>query len=163
MLGSLQYVCTAMLLASKVSRRWRNSAHGGLISFHSAVNHHHLLFLYRRLRPNQTSSGSKQNPAVVSEKFIKSSPGFQLIACLFCSDESLCKFRTLTIKPAVPLGERGQKELAALLHRLQEVSLALQGQRLFHLTGAAGVVLRTETEVLAYQVTADMDLDQSLF
>lgn len=63
----------------------------------------------------------------------------------------------------MPLGESGQKELAAFLHRLQEVSLALQGQRLFHLTGAAGVVLRTETQVLAYQVAADMDLDQSLF
>lgn len=62
------------------------------------------------------------------------------------------QFGILTIKPAVPLGESGQKELAALLHGLQEVSLALQGQCLFHLTGAAGVVLRTETQVLTYKV-----------
>lgn len=72
-------------------------------------------------------------------------------------------FQILTIKPAVPLGESGQKELAALLHCLQEVSLALQGQCLFHLTGAAGVVLRTETQVLTYKVSADMGVDQSLF
>lgn len=86
-----------------------------------------------------------------------------LTARLFCLDESSCKFQILTIKPAVPLGESGQKELAALLHGLQEVSLALQGQRLLHLTGAAGVVLRTETQVLTYKVTADTGLDQSLF
>lgn len=52
MLGTLQYVCTAVLLVSKVSRRWRLCARRGLISFHSAANHHHLLFLHRRLRPN---------------------------------------------------------------------------------------------------------------
>lgn len=28
MLGPLQYVCAAVLLASKVRERWRNSAHG---------------------------------------------------------------------------------------------------------------------------------------
>lgn len=48
MLGSLQYVCTAVLLAS-VSPRWR-------ITFSSAVNHLHLLFFLsisqRRLRTN---------------------------------------------------------------------------------------------------------------
>lgn len=56
----------------------------------------------------------------------------------------------LTIKPAVSLGESGQEELAVLLHRLEEVPLALQGQRLLHLAGAAGVVLRTEPQVLAW-------------
>lgn len=71
MLGSLQYVCTAALLASKVSRRRRNSAHGGLIRFHSAVNHHHLLFLRRRLRSNQISRGFKQYPAVFFKKVHK--------------------------------------------------------------------------------------------
>lgn len=62
----------------------------------------------------------------------------------------------------MPLGESGQKKLAAILHGLQEVSLALQGQRLLHLTGTAGVVLRTETQVLTYEVTAEAGLDQSV-
>lgn len=57
----------------------------------------------------------------------------------------------------MPLREGGQKELAAVLHGLQEVLLTLQGQRLLHLAGAAGVVLRTETQVLAYKGTADTD------
>lgn len=47
------------------------------------------------------------------------------------------------------LGKSGQKELAVLLDSFEEVSLALEGQRLLHLTGAAGVVLRTEPQVLA--------------
>lgn len=49
------------------------------------------------------------------------------------------------------LCEGGQEELAVLLHSPQEVSLALQGQRLLHLTGAAGVVLGTEPQVLAWE------------
>lgn len=57
---------------------------------------------------------------------------------------------SLTIKPAVPLGESSQEELAVFLHRLEEVPLALEGQRLLHLTGAAGVVLGTEPQVLAW-------------
>lgn len=59
--------------------------------------------------------------------------------------------RALTVKPAVSLCEGGQEELAVLLHSPQEVSLALQGQRLLHLTGAAGVVLGTEPQVLAWE------------
>lgn len=56
----------------------------------------------------------------------------------------------LTIKPAVSLGKGGQKELAVLFNSFQEVPLALQGQRLLHLTGTAGVVLRTEPQVLTW-------------
>lgn len=69
------------------------------------------------------------------------------------SSESLWKAnveQSLTVKPAVSLREGGQKELAVLLHGPQEVSLALQGQRLLHLTGTAGVVLGTEPQVLAW-------------
>lgn len=51
------------------------------------------------------------------------------------------------------LREGGQEELAVLLHSSQEVSLALQGQRLFHLTRTAGVVLGTEPQVLAWRKT----------
>ncbi len=49
------------------------------------------------------------------------------------------------------LGESSQKELAVLFDGFEEVPLALEGQRLLHLTGAAGVVLRTEPQVLTWE------------
>ena len=48
------------------------------------------------------------------------------------------------------LGEGGQEELAVVFNGFEEVLLALKGQCLLHLTGAAGVVLRTEPQVLTY-------------
>lgn len=57
---------------------------------------------------------------------------------------------TLTIKPAVSLGKGGQKELAVVFDSFEEVPLALVSQRFLHLTGAAGVVLRTEPQVLTW-------------
>ncbi|TNN73085.1 Cohesin subunit SA-1 [Liparis tanakae] len=60
--------------------------------------------------------------------------------------------RSLTIKPAVSLREGSQKELAVLLDGFEEVPLALEAQRLLHLTGAAGVVLRTEPQVLTWKI-----------
>lgn len=54
----------------------------------------------------------------------------------------------LTIKPAVSLCEGGLQELTVLFDRFEEVPLTLEAQRLLHLTGAAGVVLRTEPQVL---------------
>lgn len=61
----------------------------------------------------------------------------------------------LTIKPAMSLGKSSQKELAVLFHRFEEVPLALESQRLLHLTGAAGVVLRTEPQVLAWKTKGE--------
>lgn len=58
----------------------------------------------------------------------------------------------LTIKSAVSLGKSGQKELAVVFGGFEEVSLTLQGKRLLHLTGAAGVVLRTQPQVLTWTV-----------
>lgn len=57
---------------------------------------------------------------------------------------------TLTIKPAVSLGKSGQKELAVVFDGFEEVPLALESQCFLHLTGAAGVVLRTEPQVLTW-------------
>ena len=59
--------------------------------------------------------------------------------------------KKLTIKSAVPLSETRQQELTVVLNCRQEVSLTLTCQRLLHQTGAAGVVLRTEPQVLPYQ------------
>ena len=61
----------------------------------------------------------------------------------------------------MPLGERGQKELAVLLHGFEEVPLALEGQRLLHLTGAAGVVLGTEPQVLTWRTDGDTPAHQA--
>lgn len=58
---------------------------------------------------------------------------------------------SLTIKLAVPLGKSSQKELAVLFDRFEEVPLTLEGQRLLHLAGAAGVVLGTEPQVLTWK------------
>lgn len=48
------------------------------------------------------------------------------------------------------MSKGGQEELAVLLSGFEEVPLALEGERLLHLTGAAGVVLRTEPQVLTW-------------
>lgn len=56
----------------------------------------------------------------------------------------------LTVKLAVPLCESGVKELAGVVDGRQEVRLTLVGQRFLHLTGAAGVVLGTQTQMLAW-------------
>lgn len=53
------------------------------------------------------------------------------------------------------LGKSGQKELAVVFDGFEEVSFALQGKSLLHLTGAAGVVLRTQSQVLTWTVKPD--------
>lgn len=55
---------------------------------------------------------------------------------------------SLTVKLAVSLGEGGQEELAVVLDGCEKILFALEGQSLLHLTGAAGIILRTETQVL---------------
>lgn len=132
-----------------------------LISLHSAVNHHRFLILHRSLETKPDPTRLRAKPRSVSRRTkcledIKIQSRLQLTAR---PQHERC---ILTIEPAVPLGEGSQEELAALLHGLQEVSLALQGQRLLHLTGAAGVVLRTEAQVLPYNAAADLGLDQSV-
>lgn len=67
----------------------------------------------------------------------------------FPSSLNFLSFWPLTIKPAVSLCEGGLQELTVLLDRFEEVPLTLEAQRLLHLTGAAGVVLRTESQVLS--------------
>lgn len=51
----------------------------------------------------------------------------------------------LTIKPTVSLSKGGQEELAVVFDGFQKVPLALQGQRLLHLSRAAGIILRTKS------------------
>lgn len=56
----------------------------------------------------------------------------------------------LTVESAVSLRESGQKELAVVFDSFEEVTLTLKGECFLHLTGAAGVVLRTEPQVLTW-------------
>lgn len=56
--------------------------------------------------------------------------------------------QVLTIKFAVSLGEGGEQELAGVVDRRQEVSFALAYKRVLHQTGTAGVITRTQTQVL---------------
>lgn len=56
--------------------------------------------------------------------------------------------QVLTIKFAVSLGEGGEQELAGVLDRRQEVSFALAHECVLHQTGTAGVITRTQTQVL---------------
>lgn len=55
---------------------------------------------------------------------------------------------SLTVKLAVSLGEGGQEELAVVLDGCEKILFALEGQSLLHLTGAAGIILRTDAQVL---------------